>query len=163
MDLALLFKDKDILVIGNSEHSREEERPEADLVCNFNMGVDSRTDIWVHCLINNQEEAYANFNGQAIIVPNPRNRKYVVHFNKPTYIEETDILTKLKLELGHKPSCGLMFVHLLLRVNTHKSIKLIGFDHFKTKTFYNEHKTKRHDHKTEKQYFDNLRQRGLIL
>ena len=167
-----LVQDKRILLVGNNDTIKdvnlEEIIKDYDVIVKMNHATElaGRTDIWL-CSFNNearQIKQYPIFNPRCVIRLNADGSiNDAIKGN--LYIWDKIYHTEFKSNLGALPSTGIMAIHFFLEFTYPKSLTLIGFDNFESKTYYNTKKIAHnwHDIDREAEYTNKLINEGRII
>jgi hypothetical protein len=172
--IQLLVQNKSILLVGNNETINKSDNSELidsyDIVVRMNHGIPepnigSKTDIWL-CSFNNvmrQKKQLPLFNPKYIVRLNA-DGNIADEIKENLYIWSKENHLKFKEELGSLPSTGCMAIHFFLEYTEPKSVTLIGYDNFETKTYYNSKPIAHlyHDVNKEVEYTNKLIEEGKI-
>jgi len=174
-DVQCLVDNKNILLVGNNDTINKTDNSKIidsyDIVVRMNHGVPepnlgSKTDIWL-CSYNNvnrQPLDYQKVTPKIVIRLNADgNINDIIREN--LYIWDKKEHLKFKEHIDCLPSTGVMAIEFFLNFTKPKSLTLIGYDNFKTKTFYNLRviADKYHDINKEAEYTNNLINEGKII
>jgi hypothetical protein len=185
MELKTLFKDKDILLVGNSKTLIEKDYSKQidsyEFVVRFNYAlrhytrfdtIGTKLDAWV-CGIHEKKlniieelwkESLWLYNQKGISAP-PEN---VIRYgeNSLNLGKNNFCLKKSKLEKEIKfsaPSTGIATIYYILNYCKPKSLSIIGFDSFKRTNFYASRRTNhKHSIEYEQAYITKMIKEGYI-
>lgn len=182
MDFEELIRDKEVLVVGNSEDIRGKGDiiDSYEFVIRFNYSIaqpgrykiGSKCSAWV-CGMAKEDAAIMTYK-KASIRP-----EYSIRFCRPctkplgnNFIDlseerwETFLYLKEKFELvgNQNPSTGVSWLYYMVNKCQAKSITLIGFDSFKTPNFYARKVWANmwHDSSKEDSYIKELESKGQV-
>ena len=146
-----IFKDKDILVIGNSTKVAEIDRNKDYLVCAFNYGVEKYKP---NVAFFNVADEFVKFMKKDIFSIQTSPKERPSHF--ADYAIPLNTINELKQHVGDRPSSGCIALYYISKLNT-KSVTIIGFDFKENPTFYQENREHEpHDYDKEKTFINLL-------
>ena len=172
------FKGRKVILIGNAKSVFNKERiidSEFDIVCRINAGfpqgreqyIGSRTDVLFLSFtsLKLSDEKIKKLNPKQIIWCTPKKRFITEWIRKNALRYPIENWNCLYSALGHRPSTGIMAFEYLLGFDF-ESLTLIGFDFWKTPTWYNNVIFKaKHSPKDEEKYIrDKIKEyKGKII
>ena len=185
MQLKTLFKDKDILLVGNSKtlikKNYSEQIDSYEFVVRFNLAlkhykrfdtIGTKFDAWI-CGIHDRklnliedmwEESIRVYHEKGIYKPPENVIRYgenSLNIGKNNFCLKQ---SKLEKEINFSiPSTGIATIYYILNYCKPKSLSIIGFDSFKKTNFYTSRQTNlKHSTEYEQNYIAEMTKEGYI-
>lgn len=149
-DIQEFMKNKNICVLGNARSilKKEKDINKYDIICRMNRGypkgkekyIGSRTDILFLSTKIPGKQIIKEFNPKFVVWMTDKNKtKLITEWVFDNAIQNPlEELFELRKLLPKRPSTGCMSIYFLLKQIAFKKLTILGFDFFRTGTWYNE-------------------------